>query len=137
MSRIMVSLAMITMMIATMISCVDEQHEIIVKQSLCTAEDQENGLCDDPFSLLPTYTMQYAQSVSPSSDVNMSSLSCGPFGSGTKCTLTLDLPGGDMLVVHCYAGASGSPGCESYVAPHCVYPTYPCGSASCCVGPTT
>lgn len=63
--------------------------------SLCTIQDQIDGRCVGPFSLLADYTRSYAAQFDPEAH---GELDCYRTGNLTQCQVFIDVPGYTIIV---------------------------------------
>lgn len=82
--------------------------------NFCTVEDQIEGRCAGPFSLLADYTRTHAAQEGYS-NVPETSLECGPTPLGTSCVLTLDVPGYKIVVTCEQDNAFNMTSCTTHV----------------------
>lgn len=64
--------------------------------NFCTIQDQLDGRCQGPFTLLAAYTRDYAATIDPS---QRNDLNCYRSGTFSQCSLFVDVPGYTIVVL--------------------------------------
>lgn len=89
--------------------------DLVPTTSLCTVQDQIEGRCEGPFSLLSSYTRDYAADIDPAAHGELNCYRTGPI---TQCSLFVDVPGYTIVVLCAQYDGEAAPLCSTSVVPN-------------------